>query len=61
VIAGSGAPDPGTTRQFGIGNDLNFTPLGLAITRNGNLLFSSGHTVYHLHDPANVQSIASAE
>jgi hypothetical protein len=52
VIAGTGTSDLGLPPQYGLGTDLNITPLGLAITRNGNLVFSSGHTVYHLHDPA---------
>ena len=61
VIAGSGTADPGTTRQYGLATDLDISPVGLAMSRNGHLLFSSGHTVYHLHEPASVPSIRSAE
>lgn len=51
-IAGTGTPDPGTTRQSGAGLELNLSPTGLAVTPNHGLLISSGHVVYRLDRPA---------
>ena len=51
-IAGDGNPDPRSGTQTGYGPDLSITPEGLAIDTHGKLLFSSGHAVYQLNDPA---------
>lgn len=58
-IAGSGDPDTGTKRQMGAGGDLDLTAKVVAMTRQGNLLIASGHTVYNLVDPATAPAIAA--
>ncbi|HET8931536.1 MAG TPA: hypothetical protein VFN21_12825 [Acidimicrobiales bacterium] len=58
-IAGSGDPDTGTKRQMGTGGDLDLTAKVVAMTRQGNLLIASGHTVYNLVDPATAPAIAA--
>lgn len=52
IIAGNGAPDPGTTAQSGQAIDLALVPRGLALTPNHGMVFSSGHVVYRLEGPA---------
>ena len=48
VVAGTGAGDPGTSRQTGLATDLSLSPTGLAVTPNSGLLIASGHVVYRL-------------
>ncbi|HET8931535.1 MAG TPA: hypothetical protein VFN21_12820 [Acidimicrobiales bacterium] len=60
IIAGTGHPDPGTRRQLDTGADLDLSAYSVAMTRNGNLLIASGHTVYNLVDPAAAPAILPA-
>ena len=60
-IAGTGDPDPGTGAQTGYGPDMDVTPGGLAVGADGALLFSSGHVVSKLDDPAKAQPWSGTE
>ncbi|HET8929580.1 MAG TPA: hypothetical protein VFN21_02875 [Acidimicrobiales bacterium] len=60
VIAGSGAADPETSRQMGTGADLDLSALAVSVTRQSNLLISSGHTVYRMIDAAHAPAIVPA-
>lgn len=60
VIAGSGTEDPEISRQMGTGADLDLTAFAVSVTRNGNLLISSGHTVYRMIDAAAAPAITIA-
>lgn len=57
-VAGSGVADPGTGRQMGSGLTLDLSATAIAMTRHGNLLISSGHTVYDLLGSAQAPPIA---